>query len=65
MLEKKGHKQWELSWTGDFNKPVLKVYESVGAHRAKTHVTYRCIFDPNIEFERFTNEKGYKSRKKK
>jgi GNAT superfamily N-acetyltransferase len=64
-LEEKKHKQWELSWTGDYNKPVLKVYESVGAYRAKTHITYRYLFDSNAVFERFTNEEGFKSRKKR
>lgn len=63
MIEKK-YKNLELSWTGDYNKPVLTIYEQVGAVHTKTHLTYRYIFDKNVEFKRFTNETGYKSRKK-
>ena len=63
-LVSKGFRDLELSWTGDYNKPVLNIYEQVGAYHQRTHVTYRYIFEKNIKFERFTNEKGYKARKK-
>ncbi len=64
-MQKKGQKSIELAWTGDYNEPVLAIYEHVGAELASTHLTYRYIFDKNIPFQRFTNEEGYKSRKKK
>ncbi len=60
----RGFTELELSWTGDYNKPVLQIYEHIGAKHATTHITYRYIFDNSIEFKRFTNEEGYKARKK-
>jgi len=65
VVTAKKHNTLEMSWTGDYNEPVLKVYESVGAKHTKTHITYRFIFDSSIEFKRFTNEGGYKTRKEK
>lgn len=64
-VKAKGHETIEMAWTGDYNQPVLKVYESVGATLTRRHVTYRYIWDEHIEFKRFTNEEGYKSRKAK
>jgi hypothetical protein len=63
-MQRKKHKFMELAWTGDYNEPVLTIYERVGAEKSSVHITYRCIFDKNIPFQRFTNEEGYKSRKK-
>ncbi len=48
-------KRWdtmELTWIADFNPRMMKVAENLGAHIAKTHATYRYIFDRNIPFER-------------
>ncbi len=63
-LKKKGYRFMELAWTGDYNEPVINIYEQVGAEHYQTHLTYRYIFDKDVEFKRFTNEKGYKSRNK-
>ena len=58
-LENKPHfKEMELSWVGDFNKRMIKIYEQIGGLRKKKHITYRLLFDPKIPFERFTNAGG-------
>jgi hypothetical protein len=43
---------FEMNWIGDFNLIMIKIGEQVGAHVAKTHVTYRYLFDRNKPFER-------------
>lgn len=43
---------FEMNWIGDFNPVMIKLCESVGSHIAKTHITYRMIFNPAIPFER-------------
>lgn len=48
----------ELSWVGDYNPRMRKVYEQIGAVQMKKHITYRYMLDPSIPFERFTNEGG-------
>jgi hypothetical protein len=48
----------ELSWVGDYNPRMRKVYEQIGAVPAKKHITYRYMIDPAVPFERFTNEGG-------
>jgi len=48
----------ELSWVGDYNPRMRKVYEQIGAVQMKKHVTYRYMLDPGVPFERFTNEGG-------
>lgn len=48
----------ELSWVGDYNPRMRKVYEQIGAVQMKKHVTYRYILDPAVPFTRFTNERG-------
>lgn len=42
----------QLNWIGDFNPPMLKIVESIGAVLYKTHVTYRYLFDRNKPFTR-------------
>ena len=51
-----GMTELELSWVGDYNITVNRMYGQFGATKEKTHITYRCLFDPNAEFERFTNQ---------
>ena len=64
-LENKPHyKEMELSWVGDFNKRMIKIYEQIGGVRKKRHITYRLLFDQNIPFERFTNAGGDSSLRK-
>lgn len=43
----------EMNWIGDFNPKMMRVAELLGADIWKTHATYRKIFDPSIEFERY------------
>lgn len=51
-----GMKELELSWVGDYNLTVNRMYTQFGAVKAKTHITYRCLFNPATEFVRFKNE---------
>ncbi len=46
------YKELEMNWIADYNPPMMKVLEQIGATVTKTLVTYRYIFDPNIEFKR-------------
>ena len=34
----------ELAWVGDFNPKMLSMFESMGAHPIKKHITYRKYF---------------------
>ena len=56
VLKKPQHKTIELSWVGDYNQKMIKVYQQIKATKYKTHITYRYLFDRNAEFRRFTNE---------
>ncbi|MFP4060961.1 MAG: hypothetical protein ACLFUC_10805 [Bacteroidales bacterium] len=47
-----GYKDLEMNWIGDFNPTMMKIAEQVGAKIAKTHITYRYLFDRNKEFKR-------------
>ena len=38
------YQELELSWVGDFNKPMLSIHQATGATFAKKHLTMRCIF---------------------
>lgn len=42
----------EMNWIGDFNPSMMKVCEQISARVYKTHVTYRCLFDKDLPFER-------------
>ena len=50
-----GLRELELSWVGDYNITVNRMYGQFGATKEKTHITYRYMFDPNAEFRRFEN----------
>lgn len=50
------YKELELSWVGDYNPKMRAIYEAIGAIQAKTHITYRYLFDPNAEFIRYKDE---------
>jgi hypothetical protein len=47
------YKEIELSWVGDFNPRMQSFYIKTGAQWAKTHYTYRYLFDPEMPFDRF------------
>ena len=54
------HKPWykelELSWVGDFNPKMIAIYEALGAHKAKMHITYRYMINDKLEFIRYKDE---------
>jgi len=54
-MKAEGLKEMELSWVGDYNVTVNRMYQQFGAIKEKTHITYRCLFDPHAEFQRFEN----------
>jgi hypothetical protein len=54
-MRAKGMEELELSWVGDYNITVNKMYGQFGAEKAKTHITFRYLFDRNAPFERFNN----------
>lgn len=55
--KKHGIKELEMSWVGDYNETVNKMYVQMEtATKAKTHITYRYLFDREKPFTRFTNE---------
>jgi hypothetical protein len=57
VMERKPHyKQFELSWVGDFNPKMISLYQATGAYHAKTHHTYRYLFDRERPFKRFMEE---------
>jgi hypothetical protein len=62
-----GFEELELSWVGDYNITVNRMYGQFGATKEKTHITYRYLFDQNAPFERFNNlsRKFSKERKNK
>lgn len=53
IRSKKQYKEMELSWVGDYNPKMMSIYRHLGGERAKTHVTYRYLFDRNAPFVRF------------
>ena len=61
-----GLEELELSWVGDYNLTVNRMYGQFGAVKAKTHITYRYLFDPQAPYQRFANlsRKFSKDRKK-
>jgi hypothetical protein len=58
------YKEIELSWVGDYNPRMRKVYEQIGAVPVKKHITYRYMIDASVPFARFTNEGGNSSLRK-
>lgn len=54
-MREEGMEELELSWVGDYNLTVNKMYSQFGATKEKTHTTYRCLFDPTAPYERFNN----------
>jgi hypothetical protein len=63
--KKHGIKELEMSWVGDYNDTVNKMYSQMdNATKGKTHVTYRYLFDREKPYKRFTNELTSKSQRK-
>ncbi len=65
-MRENGLEELELSWVGDYNLTVNRMYGQFGATKEKTHITYRYLFDREAPFERFNNlsKKFEKDRKK-
>jgi hypothetical protein len=45
----------DMSWVGDYNVTVNKIYRLLDIPVVRTHVTLRYMFDPSKEVKRFTN----------
>jgi len=45
---------FEMNWIGDFNPKMIHLVSEFGATVAKTHITYRKIFDESKPFSRAT-----------
>ena len=56
MDTKPQYTEFELSWVGDFNPKMISLYLNTGAVHAKTHHTYRYLFDREKPFERFMED---------
>ena len=46
----------ELSWVGDFNPKMIAIYEALGAHKVKTHITFRYLINSELPFKRYVDE---------
>ncbi|MCB0801240.1 MAG: hypothetical protein KDB91_12115, partial [Bacteroidales bacterium] len=53
---KRFYKELELSWVGDFNPKMISIYEAIGAHKAKTHLTMRYMIDDALPFIMYKDE---------
>jgi hypothetical protein len=53
----------DMSWVGDYNVTVNKIYRLLGLPVVKKHLTLRFMFDPSREVVRFTNKETEKSRR--
>lgn len=47
------YKVTELSWIGSFNPKMISLMKNINATVAKTHVTYRYLFDKSLPFKPF------------
>jgi hypothetical protein len=56
MDQKPEFTHFELSWVGDFNPKMIRLYQATGAVHTKTHITYRYLFDREKPFRRFMPE---------
>ncbi len=62
--KKHGITELEMSWVGDYNETVNKMYKIMdNTTKAKTHITYRYLFDREKPFVRFTNENTSKTKR--
>lgn len=54
--KKRYYKELELSWVGDFNPKMIAIYEAIGSHRAKTHITFRYMINDKLPFKLYKDE---------
>ncbi len=59
------YREVELSWVGEYNPRMMAIYEAIGAVHAKTHITYRCYFDPSVPFKTYVEEVGFMRKENK
>lgn len=53
----------DMSWVGDYNTTVNKIYRLLGLPVVKTHATFRYLFDRTKEPQRFTNIETEKAKR--
>jgi hypothetical protein len=56
-------KTLDMSWVGDYNTTVNKIYRLLGLPIVKTHATLRYLFDRTKEPQRFTNIETEKAKR--
>jgi hypothetical protein len=56
------YKELELSWVGDYNSKMTAIYEALGAHKAKTHITFRYMINDKLEFTSYKDEMARKQK---
>jgi hypothetical protein len=49
-------KEIEIGWVGDYNPKMIATYESLGATKAKTHITCRYLINEHLKFKRYKDE---------
>ena len=62
-VKKNKFKALDMSWVGDYNITVNKIYRLMGLPVVKTHATYRYLFDRTKEPQRFTNFETEKAKR--
>lgn len=50
------YSELELSWVGDFNPKMIAIYEALGAHQVKKHITFRYLINDKLTFRRYKDE---------
>ena len=53
LKQKPQYTELEISWVGDFNPPMRKIWLAIGARAAKHYITYRYMFDRNAQYKRY------------
>lgn len=64
-VKKNKIKTLDMSWVGDYNTTVNKIYRLLGLPVVKTHATFRYLFDRTKEPQRFTNIETEKQKRLK
>jgi len=62
-VKKEKIKTLDMSWVGDYNTTVNKIYRLLGLPVVKTHATFRYLFDRSKEPQRFTNLETEKAKR--
>ncbi|MBN1199935.1 MAG: hypothetical protein JXA23_11330, partial [Bacteroidales bacterium] len=62
-VKKNKIKTLDMSWVGDYNTTVNKIYRLLGLPVVKTHATFRYLFDRTKEPQRFTNIETEKAKR--